>query len=494
MLRARSPGGSRVWESLYSQHDSLFADKVMTEADWQRRRKATHRHRLQPVTLARVMLGYFPLLLWVAVLSVAVGVYDITLVKYHNWPMLSVSSVQTFFSAITFALTLLLVFKTNSSYSRWWEARKDVGQLVSLVHDLVRQAVAFFPPHQAHLMHAMARWSAAAMWVDKALVRQGAPLREELQNVLTPEELTWLMAAPHRQLALSQALSSIVAQADIDPMTRFSLNEMLTRHTFTFGAFGRIFNTAIPSAYTRHTSRFLMCYILIGLPLLLWPLAGWSSPVLGVLISFLLLGVENIGSFIEEPFHVIAFDKFCAAIQRDVNNILAMHDNSQCSVCAQHRGGWGSTGGLVPMVQDLTTAPPPASPLASAAAAGPRVSLGSNAASRVSMGSNAGGGGQSHQRVLSGVGPVLPAAAATIGTVEAAAAAPQSRSSLHLQVDALGRQQELQQQFQAQAAAAAAQVQLQPPLHGPEGAVAGVRSSDSKTCLLSEAHSHSHRE
>lgn len=112
--------------------------------------------------------------------------------QYYHWPMLSVSSVQTFFSAITFALTLLLVFKTNSSYSRcveplpcgkdllrsdqphsgcpavhqlpasselgqptaqpkkcgallvccrWWEARKDVGQLVSLVHDLVRQVL-----------------------------------------------------------------------------------------------------------------------------------------------------------------------------------------------------------------------------------------------------------------------------------------------------------------------------------------------------------------
>jgi uncharacterized protein CbrC (UPF0167 family) len=53
--------------------------------------------------------------------------------------MLSLQSVQTFFSAITFALTLLLVFKTNSSYARWWEARKDVGQLVSLAHNIVRQ-------------------------------------------------------------------------------------------------------------------------------------------------------------------------------------------------------------------------------------------------------------------------------------------------------------------------------------------------------------------
>lgn len=58
------------------------------------------------------MLGYFSLLIWVAVLSAAVGVYDILLVQRFRAPMLNVQSVQTFFSSITFALTLLLVFKT----------------------------------------------------------------------------------------------------------------------------------------------------------------------------------------------------------------------------------------------------------------------------------------------------------------------------------------------------------------------------------------------
>jgi predicted membrane chloride channel (bestrophin family) len=66
------------------------------------------------------------------------------LLKVYGWPMLSVDSVQTFFGAITFALTLLLVFKTNSSYARWWEARKDVGQLVSFVHNIVRQVRQIF--------------------------------------------------------------------------------------------------------------------------------------------------------------------------------------------------------------------------------------------------------------------------------------------------------------------------------------------------------------
>jgi predicted membrane chloride channel (bestrophin family) len=53
----------------------------------------------------------------------------------------------------------------------------------------------------------------------------------------------------------------------------------------------------------RHTSRFLLCYIHC-IPLLLWPLAEWGSPVLAVMISFLVLGIEGISSYIEEPFHV----------------------------------------------------------------------------------------------------------------------------------------------------------------------------------------------
>eukprot|EP00879_Flechtneria_rotunda_P031097 GHRR01033941.1.p1 GENE.GHRR01033941.1~~GHRR01033941.1.p1 ORF type:complete len:228 (+),score=50.69 GHRR01033941.1:112-795(+) len=137
--------GSIVWDVLYSRHDSLFADRVMKEEDWSRLRRATYRHKLQPCKLARVMLGYFWILVYVAVLTVAVGLYSSIAVQYYGWPMLSLQSVQTFFSAITFALTLLLVFKTNSSYARWWEARKDVGQLVSCAHNLVRQVCRQMP-------------------------------------------------------------------------------------------------------------------------------------------------------------------------------------------------------------------------------------------------------------------------------------------------------------------------------------------------------------
>lgn len=53
--------------------------------------------------------------------------------------MLTIQCVQTFFGAITFALTLLLVFKTNASYNRWQDARRAIGMLTSTAHNLARQ-------------------------------------------------------------------------------------------------------------------------------------------------------------------------------------------------------------------------------------------------------------------------------------------------------------------------------------------------------------------
>jgi predicted membrane chloride channel (bestrophin family) len=43
------------------------------------------------------------------------------------------------FNLTTFALSLLLVFRTNSSYSRWWEARMVWGAVVNLSRNFARQ-------------------------------------------------------------------------------------------------------------------------------------------------------------------------------------------------------------------------------------------------------------------------------------------------------------------------------------------------------------------
>jgi predicted membrane chloride channel (bestrophin family) len=80
------------------------------------------------------------------------------------------------------------------------------------------------------------------------------------------------------------------------------------------GACERIFKSPIPLVYTRHTSRY------VGFWLGLLPLAIWSAdsswnhlatvPAAGM-ISFLLLGIEELGLQIEEPFGILPIEAFC---------------------------------------------------------------------------------------------------------------------------------------------------------------------------------------
>jgi len=57
-------------------------------------------------------------------------------------------------------------------------------------------------------------------------------------------------------------------------------------------------------SYTRHTSRSLMLWLLT-LPFALWDGMGWAAVPAVALMSYLMLGIDEIGVQIEEPFGVL---------------------------------------------------------------------------------------------------------------------------------------------------------------------------------------------
>ncbi len=80
--------------------------------------------------------------IWVGVVAVTVyATLVFYLFSYQNWHFLSFPiSITTILGT---ALSLLLGFRTNSAYDRWWEARKNWGEIVNDSRTLVRQAKAF---------------------------------------------------------------------------------------------------------------------------------------------------------------------------------------------------------------------------------------------------------------------------------------------------------------------------------------------------------------
>ena len=74
----------------------------------------------------------------------------------------------------------------------------------------------------------------------------------------------------------------------------------------------------------RHTSRFLVWW-LFGFPFGAWSSYGWGTPFVTAIVTFLLLGTENIGIQIEEPFTVLPMDAISEGCKRSVQELLAQH-------------------------------------------------------------------------------------------------------------------------------------------------------------------------
>jgi predicted membrane chloride channel (bestrophin family) len=226
----------------------------------------------------------------------------------------------------SFALSLLLVFRTNASYARWDEARKIWGGVVNRTRDLARQGFTFFrteTPEDRALVAAHERWCIAFPKALMAHLRKDVDLRTELEGVLLPDELEKLLSCTHRPNYVARVLGVIVRNAQIPDPNVFRMGENITFFADACGACERIFKTPIPLSWTRHTSRFLMIW-LASVPFSLYDTCKWATIPAAAMIAFLLLGIEEIGVSIEEPFSILPLEVITDTIKA---NILEMSDD-----------------------------------------------------------------------------------------------------------------------------------------------------------------------
>mmetsp|Transcript_49521 Transcript_49521/g.111360 ORF Transcript_49521/g.111360 Transcript_49521/m.111360 type:complete len:430 (-) Transcript_49521:272-1561(-) len=226
------------------------------------------------------------------------------------------------------ALGLLLVFRTNAAYDRFWEARKQWGIVSSECRQLAGLACTFMTPLQALPMLTLI---AVFPVVVKSYLR-GEGDQRRLKALLVTEEFAALSSSanqPQYVLARLRQLTKASSAAGVTEKER----EMLLKSVGVLGdcvaTCERIFNTPIPLAYSRHTSRFLVLYT-STLPLVLVGALGWATLPVMLTISWALFGILEIGNIVEEPFTAVAdFDRrallplteVCRTIRRDVRAI-----------------------------------------------------------------------------------------------------------------------------------------------------------------------------
>ncbi len=198
------------------------------------------------------------------------------------------------------ALGLLLVFRTNQSYDRWWEGRKLWGSMVNTCRNLARATsvhLAGQPTRLRQVLELTRAFPVATMCV----LRQKAWAPEHLE----PEDVAAITSHNHAPTAICQRLTFHLEaerkEGRLSDIVFTSIDHDVHQLVDIVGACERIHKTPLPFAYVVHLRRALVLYC-TTLPLGLVTSFGWGTIAVVFGVTYILLGIEEIGVEIEDPF------------------------------------------------------------------------------------------------------------------------------------------------------------------------------------------------
>lgn len=216
-----------------------------------------------------------------------------------------VKNIPLMHGLLGFAISMLLVFRTNTAYDRWWEGRKLWGSLVNNSRNLAMKLSVILPESEKSQRSFFRKIIPAyAFALHNHLRREQTRLElfddEEHGNLFKsidkekhiPNQVALLMHKHIQQLYMEQKISG---------EQLLYLNTEIQSFTDICGACERIKNTPIPYSYSVFIKKFIFIYIM-SLPFgYVFSLGYYVIPVVAF-IFYVLASLELIAEEIEDPF------------------------------------------------------------------------------------------------------------------------------------------------------------------------------------------------
>jgi putative membrane protein len=226
-----------------------------------------------------------------------------------RYPDIALPLGPAILSLLGIILGLLLVFRTNTAYDRWWEGRRLWGQLVNVSRALARALDGMLPAEAGE----RARYAAQIAAFPPALARH---LRTRDASRHEPNEAL---------AALSRAVHADIDAGRLPREARIALAPLLAQFDDVLGACERIRNTPIPFNYSSYIKQFVLLFALL-LPFALAQEFKYGTVVAEMFVFFSTMGVELLAGEIEEPFGTdrndLPLDDIAAVIARDARALL----------------------------------------------------------------------------------------------------------------------------------------------------------------------------
>ncbi|AFY70368.1 hypothetical protein Pse7367_2101 [Thalassoporum mexicanum PCC 7367] len=230
-------------------------------------------------------------------------------------------------------LGLLLVFRTNTAYERFWEGRKAWGTLVNTTRNLARQiwvSVGEIEPSDRKKKIAALRLL-VAFAVSMKLHLRHRSLNAELAALVMPSQFKKLQQMHHPSLEIAFWIGDYMQKqyerGCLAMHQLVSMHDLLAVMVDVLGSCERIQKTPIPIAYAIHLRQLLLIYCL-SLPFQLVSEIGWLTIPTTALASFTLMGIEEIGVEIEDPFgcdpNDLPLNAICSTMLRNIEDLISL--------------------------------------------------------------------------------------------------------------------------------------------------------------------------
>jgi len=267
-----------------------------------------------------------PLILGMGVFSWAIVYIEINYLRLSSTSY--AKNITVMHSLLGFAISMLLVFRTNTAYDRWWEGRKLWGALVNNSRNLALKINSLLPRDDEK---------------NRSFFKKIIPLfAVELKNHLLNEKTRLALdAQPHPEITgfdTSKHIPNQVIAVLLNKVHLLKRDKVISEYELLFinselqsfmdicGACERIKNTPIPYSYSAFIKKFIFLYI-VTLPFGFALTLGYFTIPATLFISYVLASLELIAEEIEDPFgnddNDLPMEKIASNINKNVQDILA---------------------------------------------------------------------------------------------------------------------------------------------------------------------------
>jgi putative membrane protein len=268
-----------------------------------------------------------PLILVVSLYSALIAWIEMDYLHLSDKSFLK--NIPVMHGLLGFAISMLLVFRTNTAYDRWWEGRKLWGALVNNSRNLAIKLSVMLPEtekEQRTFFRKTIPAYAYALLNHLKAEHTRIELFEEDANHPVLKQIDTQKHVPNQvALLMFRHIQDLYAQGKITGDQLIVLNGELQSFTDICGACERIKNTPIPFSYSVFIKKFIFFYVMT-LPIgYVFSLGYYVVPVVA-LIFYVLASLELIAEEIEDPFggdaNDVPTDKIALNIHKHVAEIL----------------------------------------------------------------------------------------------------------------------------------------------------------------------------